>query len=148
MRGLVLFISMVVATSALSQKFVEDFMDKLQEVGEKCSEEVGATDDDIAALIAHTIPESHTGKCLVFCFNKAFHLQKEDGSSDLKGSMQSLEPLKADDKEMYDKVLKIFITCGTKVKQDPDPCITAANMGQCAADEGKAMGLSADVFEI
>ncbi|XP_049825312.1 general odorant-binding protein 19d isoform X2 [Aethina tumida] len=123
-------------------------MNKLQEVGEKCAEETNATDDDVAALIAHTMPESHNGKCMILCFNVAFHLQKPDGTPDKEGSIASLEPLKADDPEMHAKVLKIFMTCGQKTAVDADPCMTAAHLAECATLEGKAAGLSADMFEV
>lgn len=39
---------------------------------------------------------------------------KPDGSINRSGAMQSLKPLQKQDPNLYQKVLKIFITCGMR----------------------------------
>ncbi|XP_019868759.2 general odorant-binding protein 19d [Aethina tumida] len=148
MKGYLILACFIVAANAISKEFVEKFMNKMQEIGAKCATETGASNDDIAELIAHKVPGSHEGKCMIYCFHKAFQVQGEDGSPNLDGAINSLAPLEAEDADLYGKAKTIFETCISNTAADADPCVTAANLATCAKEEGTKMGLGPDMFEI
>ncbi|RZC34457.1 PBP GOBP domain containing protein, partial [Asbolus verrucosus] len=124
--------------SALDKEFIDQVVAKIRSVGEECIAETQATKDDINSLLAHNIPDSHEGKCLLFCFHKHFHIQNDDGTLDRNGAIKALEPLKENDQDVYDTVLKIFSTCADEAATDADPCIYSSNLADCALREGKA----------
>ncbi|XP_044253885.1 uncharacterized protein LOC123004619 [Tribolium madens] len=129
-------------TCALDQEFLDKFFEEMQEFGAQCAEETEATSDDIAELIARKLPPStHEGKCMIFCMQKKFKMMKGNGSIDRAGAIAALKPLQKADPELYQKVLKIFVTCGMKVKPLPDPCDTATELALCAQKEAEAIGL-------
>ncbi|XP_049825775.1 general odorant-binding protein 19d-like [Aethina tumida] len=138
----------IVAANALSKEFIEKCMAKMHAIGAKCAAETGASNDDIAELIAHKIPGSHEGKCTIYCFHKAWGMQNEDGSPNLEKAIQSMDALKAEDADVYGKVKTAFETCLPSVAIDADPCITGANMAVCIKSEGEKMGLTREAFEI
>ncbi|EFA02861.1 odorant binding protein 17 [Tribolium castaneum] len=129
-------------TCALDQEFVDEFLEKMQEFGAQCAEETDATSDDIAELIARKLPPStHEGKCMIFCMQKKFNMMKENGGIDRAGAIAALKPLQKADPELHQKVLKIFVTCGMRVKPSPDPCDTATELALCGKKEAEAIGL-------
>ncbi|KAJ3657487.1 hypothetical protein Zmor_009285 [Zophobas morio] len=141
------FLALLTLTNALDQDFVDDFMEKIQEIGTVCAEETHATSDDIAELLARQIPPStHEGKCMIFCIQTNFKVMKADGSIDRAGAMLALKPLQKADPQLYQKVLKLFVTCGMRVKPLPDPCDTASALAECAKNEAEAMGLDESVM--
>ncbi|CAH1369999.1 hypothetical protein MTP99_011506 [Tenebrio molitor] len=141
MKSLVIVASLFLAVNALDKEFIDNFVTKVKAIGEECIPETSASKDDINNLLSFTVPSSHEGKCLIFCFHKHFHIQNEDGSLDKAGALQALQPLKEHDSDVYDKVVKVFQTCADQAATDSDPCIYSANLVECALKEGKAMGL-------
>ncbi|CAH0561507.1 unnamed protein product [Brassicogethes aeneus] len=148
LKNFVVFACVLVAANAVSKEFMEKMMSKMMDVGQKCMVETKASSDDIAKLLAHQIPDTNEGKCMIFCFHKAFGVQTPDGALSLEGAIASLDPIKADDMELYEKVKSVFETCIPKTAVDADPCITAATLGECASDVGKSLGISPDMFEV
>ncbi|XP_044254667.1 general odorant-binding protein 19d-like [Tribolium madens] len=138
MKYFVVFASLFLATNALSQDFIDKFVAKVKSIGETCVPETNASKDDINSLLERKMPESHEGKCLIFCFHKQFEIQNDDGSINRAGALKALEPLKADDAELYEKFVTIFKKCES-APVDGDSCIYAANLAECAVKEGKAV---------
>ncbi|CAG9827947.1 unnamed protein product [Diabrotica balteata] len=132
---------------ALDPKVVAAFMEKVTKFGEKCMAETHATSDDVGQIMAHQIPESHEGKCMVSCVYKAFKIQNEDGSMNPDETLKLMEKVKESDAELYEKLMKVFTTCqGKKELIVDDPCVTAVNVGACAVTEGKAAGITSEMF--
>nr|AWT23276.1 OBP5 [Hycleus cichorii] len=146
MKFIIIFLSVFVYSQAIEKEFVDNFLAKLKEIGEQCLPETGASTDDLASLWAHTIPESHEGKCLILCYHKYFNMQDDDGNLSKDGFLVALEPLKEHDAVIYEKFLKIYDTCSTSVGKDSDPCQYAADLTACAIKEGHAMGLKEELF--
>nr|UYB94406.1 odorant-binding protein 4 [Lytta caraganae] len=141
------FILTIFEIHALDQEFVEKFMEKMQQIAEECVDETGATEDDLAELIAKKIPPStHEAKCMIFCLNKKLKIQTESGEVDKVAALLALDDLKAADLELFKKILKIFIDCESEVKMDPDPCESATNMAICFKREANAAGLENSLF--
>ncbi|CAH0561505.1 unnamed protein product [Brassicogethes aeneus] len=148
MKYLIILACLFAATNAVSKEFMADFVGKVRTLGDKCVGEVKAQPGDIDTLLAHKVPETHEGKCLLFCIHKNFGIQKDDGGWSLEGGLQFIEPLKADDPAMFEDLRKVGVTCSTKVEKDADPCITAVNIAMCLVQEGKAFGITSELFEI
>ncbi|XP_019868781.1 general odorant-binding protein 19d-like [Aethina tumida] len=148
MKSLIVLACAFVAANAISKGVIEQFVNQVKDIGGKCIGETNAKPDDIGSLLSHKIPDSHEGKCLLFCIHKGFNFQNADGSLNGQGALKMLDPLKEDDPEAYEKLRNIAITCGAKVTIDSDPCQTASNIAQCVFDEAKANGFSSDMFEI
>ncbi|KAJ3640874.1 hypothetical protein Zmor_027408 [Zophobas morio] len=147
MKTLLVLATLFFAANALDKDFIDKFVAEVKKVGETCIKEVSASEDDIKVLLSHNIPESHEGKCLIFCFHKNFHIQNEDGSIDKDGAAKALEPLKEQDEDVYNKMVTVFKNCeGTPVESDS--CDYAASLATCAAKEGKALGLDQLLAEI
>ncbi|CAH0561506.1 unnamed protein product [Brassicogethes aeneus] len=148
MKYFIVVACLFAAANAVSNEFMADFVGKIRNFGGKCVGEVNAQPGDIDTLLAHKVPESHEGKCLLFCIHKNFGVQKDDGGISLEGGIKFLEPLRADDPVMYDNVRKIAVVCATKVLPDGDPCQTAVNINLCLVEQGKLVGITSELFEI
>nr|UYB94407.1 odorant-binding protein 5 [Lytta caraganae] len=146
MKAIIVILSLVVYSQAIDKEFVDKFMDELKVIGDQCIGETGATKDDLVSLLAHTIPESHEGKCLIFCFHKHFDMQDESGNLNKDGFLNALEALKAHDEEVYNKFVQIYDTCSVSVPTNSDPCEYAGALATCGVKEGHAMGLKEDLF--
>ncbi|XP_050498165.1 uncharacterized protein LOC114329395 [Diabrotica virgifera virgifera] len=132
---------------ALDPKIVASFMEKVTKFGEKCMAETKATSDDVARIIAHQIPETHEGKCMVSCVYKAFKIQNEDGTMNSDETLKLMERIKESDAELYENLIKVFKICHGKPELIvADPCLTAVNVGTCAVTEGKALGIKSELF--
>ncbi|XP_044254553.1 general odorant-binding protein 19d-like [Tribolium madens] len=132
---------LVACTGELDKEFLIQFLQKIRKVSEECVAETQATKDDIKTLLDHKIPDSHEGKCMIFCFHKHFHIQNDDGSLNKVDAISSLEPIKQHSQDIYDKVVKIFNTCFDTAENNNDSCIYASNLAECAIRESKSMGL-------
>ncbi|XP_044748697.1 pheromone-binding protein-like [Coccinella septempunctata] len=137
----------VVAVNGLSQELKEKFMERLESIGGECATEVGANEDDIAELIAHKWPSRHEGECMIFCFYRHFDMMHADGSLHAEGAIKMMEPLKADDPDLYEKFMTIGKQCAEEVKSQDDKCKFATELAQCGVKKGKEMGLDESLFE-
>ncbi|KAF2904932.1 hypothetical protein ILUMI_01243 [Ignelater luminosus] len=134
-----------VAAAALSQEFQEKAMDKMAEIAEKCVPAVGANDEDIGELMERKMPSRREGKCLIACFSKELGMMK-DGKPSKEGTIAALEPLKADDADLYDKAMKILETCEAELQKETetDECELAVKAAACTHKTGKEMGIDAE----
>lgn len=89
---------------------------------------------------------------------------KANGAIDRAGAVASLKPLQKADPELYQKVLKIFVTCGmrgnvsnlqqqkifTKISVKPvaDPCETATILAVCAKQEAEAVSIFSRIVKL
>ncbi|KAJ3630303.1 hypothetical protein MTP99_011505 [Tenebrio molitor] len=147
MKSCLLLLALAVLTNGLDQEFIDEFMEKIQDIGAACAEETNASSDDIAELVSRQIPPStHEGKCMLFCIQRNFNVMKPDGGINRAGAMVALKPLQKADPQLYQKVLKIFVTCGMRVKPVADPCDTATALTACGKTEAEAMGLDASLL--
>ncbi|RZC39665.1 uncharacterized protein BDFB_007699, partial [Asbolus verrucosus] len=136
---LVLFCGLVACNAAeLDKEFVMKFVQKIKQVSEDCTAETKASQDDIKTLLEHKIPDSHEGKCMIFCFHKHFHIQNEDGSLNKIDGVSALEAIKEHNREVYDKVVQVYSTCTETAATDSDPCVYASHLAECAVHEGKS----------
>lgn len=55
-------------------EYKEKWLKEVHDTGVKCVGEVGALQADFDGLIAHKIPDSHEGKCLIFCIYKKYNV--------------------------------------------------------------------------
>ncbi|XP_001813655.2 uncharacterized protein LOC100142391 [Tribolium castaneum] len=133
--------ALVACSGELDKEFLMQFLQKIKKVSEDCIAETQATKDDIKTLLEHKIPDSHEGKCMIFCFHKHFQIQNEDGSLNKVAAISLLEPIKDHSQDIYDKVVKIFNTCFDSAERDDDSCIYASNLAECAIRESKSLGL-------
>nr|AIX97050.1 odorant-binding protein 4 [Dastarcus helophoroides] len=140
MKSYLVFLCVVVAANALSQEFKDKVMAKLQAAAEKCTEETGATADDIAGLIAKKPPTTHEGQCMIFCMHKIFKVQKDDGSTGGEEAIKFLDPLKENDPALHDKMVQIYQTCAN-APTDPDPCVFATNLATCGIKTARELGI-------
>ncbi|XP_044254554.1 general odorant-binding protein 19d-like [Tribolium madens] len=112
----------------------------MKKVSDECVAETQATRDDIRKLLNRKIPDSHEGKCMIFCFHKYFHIQNDDGSLNKMDAISLLEPIKQFNRDIYNKVVKIVNTCFDTAENNDDSCIYASNLAECAISESKSMG--------
>ncbi|XP_049825311.1 general odorant-binding protein 19d-like [Aethina tumida] len=143
---ILVFVVCFVGVQSISEEFIEDFLNQVQPVAQRCMEETNAGEDDLGALISHETPPTHEGKCMLFCIYKHFNLQKEDGTANKIGALKSLDPLRKEDPEAYRKFVRLFVHCGRSVVPNPDPCIFATELGKCAFENAQEMGLG-DVMQ-
>ncbi|KAK9870209.1 hypothetical protein WA026_006292 [Henosepilachna vigintioctopunctata] len=146
-RFVFMLISAFVLVNGLSTEIKEKFMERMEKIGGECAAEVGANEDDISELIAHKYPSRHEGECMIFCFYKSFGMMHEDGSLHEEGALKMIEPLKADDPDLYEKVVAIGKHCAKEVSALDDKCKYSAKLAQCAVLKGKEMGLDSSIFE-
>nr|AIX97049.1 odorant-binding protein 3 [Dastarcus helophoroides] len=146
MKLLVIFATLVVSINCLSQQLKESIMTKLEETGEKCMSKVGASDDDVAELIARKRPSRHEGMCMVHCFYEEFKIMDAEGNLSREESLKLLEPVKADDPDLYGKVIVIAKKCKEAVPKDSDLCLYATNLSECGVKESKAIGIEESFF--
>ncbi|XP_044748578.1 general odorant-binding protein 19d-like [Coccinella septempunctata] len=145
-KFVVLLTCAFVAVNAVSEELKGKFLEKMTKIGGECAKEVGANEDDIAELMAHKLPSRHEGECMIFCFHKHLGLMNEDGTLNKEGAMKAAEPLKADDPELHEKVVKIGKECAEEVAADDDKCKYATKLTECVVKKGKAMGLDSSVL--
>ncbi|CAG9827949.1 unnamed protein product [Diabrotica balteata] len=137
----------VSAQAAIDPKLVAEFMEKVTKFGEKCMQETKATSEDVAQIMAHKIPDSHEGKCMISCVYKAFKIQNEDGTMNSDQTLKLMERVKESDAELFENLMKVFKVCHGKPELIvADPCVTAVNVGACAVTEGKALGIKSELF--
>nr|UYW66745.1 odorant binding protein [Hippodamia variegata] len=134
------------ARSELSTEFKEKFMAKMESVGEKCAAETGAPQDDIAKIITKEIPTSHEGRCMLFCGHREFHIQKPDGSVDVESAVASLDFIKAEDEDIYNKLVQVYRTC-SQIPAVEDPCEYAVALSICGVHEAEKLGVDARILE-
>ncbi|CAG9827951.1 unnamed protein product [Diabrotica balteata] len=147
MKYLVIVAIFFVSAQAIDPKLVSEFMEKLANFGEKCMIETKTTSEDVARIMAHQLPETHEGKCMISCVYKAFKIQNEDGTMNSDETLKLMEQIKDSDPELFEKMMKVFKTChGRPELIVVDPCVTAVNMGVCAVIEGKALGIKSEMF--
>nr|UTN00812.1 odorant binding protein [Semanotus bifasciatus] len=144
-----LLVSLIFAVSnALDKEFVEKMKMKMQEVGAECVEKEKPNEDDIGLLIAHQMPTTHEGKCVIYCVYKYFNTINEDATINVEGGIEALQPLKENDEELYEKVAAILKKCTSSLTIDGDPCNTGAKLIECTVLEAKAMGLSEEMLDM
>ncbi|XP_028134287.1 general odorant-binding protein 19d-like isoform X2 [Diabrotica virgifera virgifera] len=125
MKYLVIVAIFFVSAQAIDPKIVAEFMEKVTRFGEKCMEETKATSEDVAQIMAHTIPVSHEGKCMISCVYKAFKIQNEDGTMNSEETLKLMERIKESDAELFEKMMKIMKTChGRPELIVSDPCVS------------------------
>ncbi|CAG9827950.1 unnamed protein product [Diabrotica balteata] len=147
MKYLVIVALFFVSAQALDPKYVAEVTEKITNFAETCMAETKATSEDVAQMMAHKIPESHEGKCMISCIYKAFKLQNEDGTMNPDETLKILEKIKESDEELYEQLMKVFKICRGKPELlVADPCITAVNVGTCVVTEGKALGIKCEIF--
>ncbi|KAK9870208.1 hypothetical protein WA026_006291 [Henosepilachna vigintioctopunctata] len=147
LRLIFLLISASVVVNGVSTELKEMFMERMEKIGGECATEVGANEDDIGELISHKPPSRHEGECLIFCFYKHFEMMHEDGTPHSEGALKMLEPLKADDPKLYEKVVASGKECIKEVGHVDDKCKYAALLAECGHAKGKEMGLDESIFE-
>nr|AVH84921.1 odorant binding protein 14 [Harmonia axyridis]QTE76113.1 odorant binding protein 5 [Harmonia axyridis] len=150
MQGLlfsaILCAALSLAKSELSADFKEKFMAKMESVGEKCAAETGAPQEDIAKIITKEIPTTHEGRCMLFCGHREFHIQKPDGSVDVDSAVASLETIKAEDEDIYNKLVQVYKTCA-QVPVIADPCEYAVALSECGVHEAHKLGIDSRILE-
>ncbi|RZC38263.1 PBP GOBP domain containing protein [Asbolus verrucosus] len=123
-----------------------------KETAIKVFDEIKQLDGELHAKIMKIIDtcdskkQSFDDRCeaasaMAACVKIEADAMKEDGTINKAGAMVALRPLQKADPQLYQKILKIFITCGMRAKLKPDPCDTATDLAACAKDEAQAMGL-------
>ncbi|KAK9870222.1 hypothetical protein WA026_006307 [Henosepilachna vigintioctopunctata] len=130
----------------LSAEFKEKFLAKMEKVGEKCAAETGASQDDISKIITKEIPSTHEGKCMLFCGHREFHIQKPDGSVDLNSALASLDEIKNEDMDIYNKLVQVYTKCSQEPPID-DPCEYAVALSTCGTHEADKLGIDASLLE-
>nr|UEE01881.1 odorant binding protein 2 [Hippodamia variegata] len=133
----------LVAVNAVSEQWKNEFMEKMTKIGMGCAKEVGANEEDIAELLGHKLPSRHEGECMIFCVEKELGLMNEDGTLSKEKALKAAEPLKADDPQVYEKLVNIGKECSQEVAKDDDKCKYATKLIQCGVKKGKQMGLNA-----
>ncbi|KAL3266166.1 hypothetical protein HHI36_010350 [Cryptolaemus montrouzieri] len=118
----------------------------MEAIGEKCAEETGASQDDIAKILTKDIPETREGKCMLFCGHRELHIQTPDGGTDLDSAIASLDFLKNEDSELYDKMVQVYTIC-SKVPFVEDPCDYAVALSTCGTHEAQKLGMDATLLE-
>nr|AVH84911.1 odorant binding protein 4 [Harmonia axyridis] len=136
----------LVAVNAVSEQLKNEFIEKMTNIGGQCAKEVGANEEDIAELLAHKAPSRHEGECMIFCFHKHLGLMNEDGTFSKEGGLKALEPVKADDPKLYEKLVSIGKMCQEEVAKDDDKCKYATQLTVCGVKKGKEMGLDASMI--
>nr|ALW95359.1 odorant-binding protein 2 [Cryptolaemus montrouzieri] len=147
MNQIIVLACVLVAANGLSTELKEKFMERMEQVGGECAAEVGANEDDIAELISHKMPSRHEGECMIFCFYKHFDMMHDDGTLHKEGALKMMEPLKADDPELYDKFISIGKHCAEDVPKNDDNCKYATLLAQCGVKKGREMGLDESILE-
>ncbi|RZC42156.1 PBP GOBP domain containing protein, partial [Asbolus verrucosus] len=92
---------------------------------------------DIKSFLANKVPNSHKGKCWLFCFHKRLQIQLKDGTFDDDGIINFLRPLKRYNQLYFDYILRLFSTCAEKAAIDDDPCIYSSNFFNCVLEEAE-----------
>nr|ANQ46502.1 odorant-binding protein 3 [Phyllotreta striolata] len=146
MKYFVVFVLCFAWASAISPEIVRQFMQEVTKYGEMCIEETHASTEDVAQLMAHQIPTTHEGKCMISCVHKKFKIQNEDGTMNEEQMLNLMGRIKDDDPDMYEKLVGVYNSCKKIVKVGADHCVTALNAATCAMMEGKKAGLTSEAF--
>nr|AVM18960.1 odorant binding protein 34 [Holotrichia parallela] len=134
------------AKAELSAEFKEKFMAKMESIGEKCAAETGAPQEDIAKIITKEIPTTHEGRCMLFCGHREFHIQKPDGSVDIESAIASLDFIKAEDEDIYNKLVQVYKVC-SQIPVISDPCEYAVELSVCGVHEAEKLGIDRRILE-
>nr|ALR72514.1 odorant binding protein 26 [Colaphellus bowringi] len=142
----VLTFCLAVANAKVDPKVIEEIIEEFTETVAKCSDEINPNADDIAALteMKH-IPDSHEGKCMIYCIYRSFDAVEEDGHVKFEGGMAFLSKIKESDPDMFDKMSAIYKKCTETDYFDKDPCISSANFVSCNIKAGKEANISSDI---
>ncbi|CAH1104044.1 unnamed protein product [Psylliodes chrysocephalus] len=124
-------------STKLDPKLLQAFMEKVTKFAQTCIEETKASGDDVAQLMAHTIPDTHEGKCMISCVYKKFKIQNEDGTINTEEANKLMEKVKDNDAELYEKLNTVYQTCNKPSIVVEDHCLTAVNLASCAVAEAK-----------
>ncbi|KAG5892794.1 hypothetical protein JTB14_032668 [Gonioctena quinquepunctata] len=142
MKVFVVFGLLFAASEAkIDINIVGEMMEKITTAAAKCSEEVQPSPDDIAQLLRHEVPDSHEGKCMIFCVNKDIGFQNPDGSTNFEKGMEFFGKIKDDDPELFEKIHGAYKICEGSDYLDEDPCVSSVNLATCAIDEAKKAGI-------
>ncbi|GJQ65496.1 putative odorant binding protein [Trypoxylus dichotomus] len=82
----------------------------LQKGSECLSEGIGATEDDLKAVIKWDIPTTRARMCLLACIHEKFGVQAPNGKISMEGCMAFLELIN-DDPAYYDATKEQFLHC-------------------------------------
>ncbi|KAK5643096.1 hypothetical protein RI129_006941 [Pyrocoelia pectoralis] len=112
---------------------------EIKRLGDQCKAEMGATEADVAPLLAYSLPTTQPGKCFLACMYKKKGLMDADGKT---GSADDfLEKIKPFDEDYYNKAKEIADICLTSDHNRDDECETAASLHSCWLEEKTKMGL-------
>ncbi|XP_031341582.1 general odorant-binding protein 19d-like [Photinus pyralis] len=108
-------------------------------MGGECKAEMGATDDDIEPLLAHSLPTTEKGKCFIACMYKKMGVQDSDGS--IKSADEFLEKIKPIHENYYAKAKMIADICIASDHDHDDECDIASSLYSCWLEQKAKMGL-------
>nr|UTN00819.1 odorant binding protein [Semanotus bifasciatus] len=147
MKVLLLLAYVFVATHAMDKEFAAKFVQEVQELGIKCAGEEKPDPDDIARMMAHKLPETHEGKCVIYCIYKHYNTVNGDGTINVDAGIKALQPLKENDEALYNLIVADFKKCAGSISINSDPCETSFNLVNCCLVEAKAKGLPKELFD-
>ncbi|GJQ65498.1 putative odorant binding protein [Trypoxylus dichotomus] len=136
MRHLATVLLCVIGANAVT-KLQAIFQEHALKRGSEClSEGIGATMDDLKAIVRHDIPTTRAGMCLITCIHEKFGVQEPDGKISKEGFMAFLEQIK-DDPAYYDVTKEHFLHCIETVPQDDEKCTIGTNLMSCLVLGGR-----------
>ncbi|CAH0561503.1 unnamed protein product [Brassicogethes aeneus] len=132
----VIFLCVLVSANAFSKEVADLFMTKMDQVGEACIKETKASPDDIIELLNYKVPTTQEGKCMLFCINKAFNLQNDDGSANKDDIFKFVDRLSELHPHVHQQYRTIVEEClNNDSIKDEDPCVFAANFVRCCEEK-------------
>ncbi|XP_063907440.1 general odorant-binding protein 19d-like [Zophobas morio] len=109
MKSFIILTLLCAGTNAISTEFFEKVMNELHAVAMACVKQESATANDMVELMVHKFPPStHEAKCVIACFYEHYHMMTPEGTFDKQATIDAFNPLKSEDADLYDKMLKIF----------------------------------------
>ncbi|KAF5308874.1 hypothetical protein FQR65_LT00574 [Abscondita terminalis] len=130
--SLIILPCLLAYTYGISQDYQSKALAVIAEIADKCVDSTGANEDDIAELMDKKPPSRKQGKCLMACFYKEMGAMK-NGKVDKDGTMEMLEPLKADDPDAYSKVISVMnkVFDEMAAEDEKDECEYAVKLADC-----------------
>ncbi|KAB0802175.1 hypothetical protein PPYR_04361 [Photinus pyralis] len=140
MKTLTIFSLILSTACCINPELVEIIKTRMLETGMMCMSQLGATEADVAPLIANRPPETETGKCFLACMFKKEGFLNANGKIDKDSTMAAIEQTKNLDEDYYVKIKQVAEAC-VKVNDDGNDCETATMLYACILKEKAKVGL-------
>ncbi|KAJ3656263.1 hypothetical protein Zmor_015351 [Zophobas morio] len=141
-----LAVFIILKANAMDEEFLKSTRAKVRKIAEDCVSQENAQMSDLDTIMDLKIPDSHEGKCVLFCTHKKFNVQNDDGSINREGAMETLEIVRDVDADFHKKAIDAFDHC-MQTPTEPDPCLYSASLSICFLKKAKEEGIHELIME-